>query len=135
MKIDIKLLMRKKDELLAKRQAILDKIAEENRTYTDEERAEDKSLQEQVADFEEQIRIAQEIQNQRTGSTPEQIRAALNEPTTPIQSENFRSFGDFLQAIRFNPSHPSLKWRESIHDSEKRLMSMGVGAAGGSKAA
>jgi HK97 family phage major capsid protein len=64
----IKLLMRKKDELLVKRQALLDKTISEERGYTDEERTEDKRLQEQVAEYDEQIRNAQEIENQRAGT-------------------------------------------------------------------
>jgi len=43
----------------------------------------------------------------------------------------FRELGDFLQTVRWNPSDPALKSRDLAVDSEKRALSMGVGALGG----
>ena len=129
--IDILKLMREKDELLDKHQDLLDKIVAENRGYTVEERAEVETMQAQAEDYNTKIKEAQDLQNQRTQSTPDQIRQAVQAPTTPLEPTGFRSFGDFLQAVRFNPSHPALQYRENVRDSEKRVMSMGVGAAGG----
>ena len=51
--IDIKLLMRKKHELLTKHQGILDLAVEEERGYSDDERAEIKKLQDQIAALDE----------------------------------------------------------------------------------
>ncbi len=43
----------------------------------------------------------------------------------------FRELGDFLQTVRWNPTDPALKSRDVAVDSEKRALSMGVGALGG----
>jgi len=129
--IDILKLMREKDEILAKRQTLLDELVEENREYTDTELAEVEKMQASVADYDRKIKEAQDIQSQRTGSTPEEIKAAIQAPAGDPEPAGFRGFGDFLQAVRFNPSNPALQYRERVIDSEKRVMSMGVGAAGG----
>jgi len=53
-------------------------------------------------------------------------------PTAQEPGPNeFREFGDFIQTVRFNPGDPRLQFRERPQDSEKRVLSMGVGAAGG----
>jgi len=129
--MDILKLMREKDEILVKRQTLLDELVEENREYTDIELAEVEQMQKRVADYDRKIKEAQDIQNQRVQSTPEQALQAAQAPQGDPVPEGFRSFGDFLQAVRFNPSNPALQYRERVIDSEKRVMSMGVGAAGG----
>ena len=129
--IDIGKLMREKDEILAKRQTLLDELVAENREYNETELAEVEKMQASVADYDRKIKEAQEIQNARVGNTPAEALAAAQAPQSDPAPEGFRSFGDFLQAARFNPSHPALVRSESIHDSEKRVMSMGVGTAGG----
>lgn len=129
--IDILKLMREKDELLAKRQELLDAVVAENRSYTDEELAEVEDSQAKVADYDRKIKEAQDIQTARTGNSPDDIAAALQEPAGDPAPEGFRSFGDFLQAVRWNTGHPGLTYREKVLDSEKRAMSMGVGTAGG----
>jgi HK97 family phage major capsid protein len=122
MKIDIKLLMRKKDELLAKRQAILDKIAEENRKYTDEERAEDKSLQEQVTDLDEQIRNAQEIEQQRAGIPPNQPKPGIQVgELQPLQDPNIGMGGNEIKQyslIRAIRAAASGNWRDATLEKE-----------------
>ena len=129
--MDINVLNQERDELLAKRQALLDKVIAEKRDYTEDEQKETDRLQEQVSGYDKKIKEAQDIINQRMGNTPEEIRAALREPGTPMPSMDFRSFGDFLQTVRFDPSNSALKRSDSVRDSEKRVMSMGIGAAGG----
>jgi len=129
--IDIGKLMREKDEILAKRQTLLDELVEENREYTDTELAEVEQMQKRVADYDRKIKEAQEIQNARVGNTSDEVADAVQEPQGEPAPEGFRSFGDFLQAARWNHAHPALQRSESIHDSEKRVMSMGVGTAGG----
>ena len=129
--IDIGKLMREKDEILAKRQTLLDELVEENREYTDTELAEVEQMQKRVADYDRKIKEAQEIQNARVGNTPADALAAAQAPQGNPAPEGFRGFGDFLQAVRFNPAHSALEYRERVIDSEKRVMSMGVGAAGG----
>ena len=130
--MDILKLMREKDELLVKRQELLDHVVAENRAYTDDELKEVEDLQARVSAYDMQIKEAQDIQNQRAGSTPEEIRAAITDPEEPKPTDNdFRTFGDFLQAVRWNHAHPALTFRERVLDSENRDMSMGVGTAGG----
>ena len=51
-------------------------------------------------------------------------------PKEPGPNE-FREFGDFLQTVRYNPSDPALKQANRPVSSEKRVLSMGVGGAGG----
>jgi len=76
-KVDIRLLMRKKDQLLRKRQEILDKIVDEERGYSEMEREQIRSFQSQVEDYDEQIREAQEIERQRAGIPAGQDTRAL----------------------------------------------------------
>lgn len=51
-------------------------------------------------------------------------------PKEPGPNE-FREFGDFLQAVRWNPGDPALKRKEAPVGQEQRVMSMGVGGGGG----
>jgi len=97
--IDIKLLMRKKDELLVKRQEILDKAVEEERGYTDEERAEVKALQNQVADYDEQIRDAQEIERQRAGIPADQPKPTMQAGDPEPSEVRFKNLGCFVRDI------------------------------------
>jgi len=129
--IDILKLMREKDELLGKRQELLDGIVAEERDYTETELAEVEDMQKRVDGYDRKIKEAQDIQNQRVQSTPDQAAQAAQEPQSDPAPEGFRGFGDFLQAARWNHAHPALQYRENIRDSEHRVMSMGVGAAGG----
>lgn len=99
MKIDIKLLMRKKDELLAKRQEILDKAVEENRGYTEEERTQVQQLQTQVSDLDEQIREAQEIERQRAGIPADQPKPS-SQPGEPTPSQpRFKNLAHFVRDV------------------------------------
>ena len=130
--IDISKLMREKDELLAKRQELLDLIVSENRAYTDDEMGEVEDNQARVASYDMQIKEAQDIQAQRAGSTIEEVEAAVkDQKDIKSTDEGFRSFGDFLQAIRWSPGHKALRKHEPVWDAEKKAMSMGVGTAGG----
>ncbi len=117
--IDVKLLMRKKDELLRERGRILDKITEENRPYNSSERSKTKDLREQVDSYDEQIKEAQEIENRRAGIPPNQPRAGMPDgdpmpglamPRIAAENRGFtshdyttghRNFGEFVQDIRF----------------------------------
>jgi HK97 family phage major capsid protein len=127
MKVDIKLLMRKKDELLQKRQEILDKAVEEERGYTDEEREEVKRLQGEVSDFDEQIREAQEIERQRAGAPP-------NQPTPSVQSGDpapveakFKNLGHFVRDIwRARTGDTSELMRQYVPIMEKNLRAMNI---------
>lgn len=138
MKKPILQLMREKDELLAKRQVLLDKIVAEERGYKKAEREKVENLQAQISAYDEKIEEAQDIDNQRTGNTPEEIRAALSGQMTiggfyrpgtgagllsrEFQPRGFttshRNFGEFIHDARFQPD-------------KLRALEMGVGAAGG----
>jgi HK97 family phage major capsid protein len=126
---DIKLLMRKKDELLAKRQGILDKAVEEERGYTDEEREEVQKLQGQVADFDEQIKEAQEIERQRAGIPAGQGNIAdllRGQSGDPAPTEcRFKNLGHFVrdiwQARRGNMSELLRNYAEGMETSLRAM--------------
>jgi len=135
--VDIKLLMRKKDELLRERQVIIDKAVSENRPYSSLERRKSKDLQEQVDGYDEQIKDAQEIENRRAGIPPNQPKPGMpaGDPgpgmILPGTAENrgfaphgystgHRNFGEFVQDAR---------WPNEFQ--AKRDFQMVTGAAGG----
>jgi len=128
--------MRKKDELLGKRQAILDNLVKEGRGYTDEEREEDEKLQKEIADYDEQIRNAQEIERQRLG-IPEDQETPGTQTTDPEQSQadhqQWTSFGEFLQAVvRAGASGGRVDPRLIAAPEERAMgLSEGVPAEGG----
>jgi len=121
-KVDIKLLMRNKDELLSKRQEILDKVIEEKRGYTEDERKEVQSLQQRVAGFDEQIKEAQEIEKQREGIPADQdTRGAEVAPPgrePGPQESKFKNLGTFVRDI-WNRSKGSLS--ETMRDYVPRM--------------
>jgi len=133
--IDIGKLMHEKDNLLVKRQMMLDGLIEEHREYTDTEQAEVKTLQKEIDEYDKRIKEAQDIQNQRVGNTPAEALALIQGyPTEPgtfgqdgglsrdFQLRGYRTehknFAEFVNAARFKP--------ESL-----RVMSAGVGTSGG----
>jgi HK97 family phage major capsid protein len=67
----------------------------------------------------------------------EERAAARREPgaqlgtQTSDPAKEWRDWGEFLQAVRWNPTDPRLLYRKVEGDPEKRVLSMGVGAAGG----
>lgn len=97
--MDIKLLMRKIDELLTKRQKILDKAVEEGRGYTEEEQTEVKSLQTQVADLNDQLKEAQEIQDQRAGIPSGQATPGMPAGEPQPSEQKFKNLGEFVRDI------------------------------------
>lgn len=121
----LEVLYQKRADFIQKRQEILDKCIAEERGLTDEERAEQERLAAEVTRMDEVIKQAKEIIEEGSRGEPQDPDP---QPTAP---ESFRELGDFLQAVRFNPSDTKLKFRERPIDSEKRQLSMGVGAAGG----
>jgi len=134
--MDIRLLMRKKDELLAKRQAILDKLVEEGRGYTDEEQEEDERLQKEIAGYDMQIHNAQEIERQRLGIPKDQETPTM-QSTDPEQSQadqkKWPNFGEFLQAVVRAGTPGQRVDPRLITSPEERAMGMseGVPAEGG----
>ena len=136
--MDPKLLMRKKDELLAKRQALLEKmIAEGRNVYTDEERATEEQLKAEIAGLDELITNALEIEDQRAGIPPNQA-AVGQQQQDPNQDraddkEWPGGFGEFLQMVA-RAADPSLSVDSRlIRSTEERQLGMseGVPSAGG----
>ena len=136
--MDISKLMREKDDLLAERQELLSKATQENRGLTQQEVVRDKSLQNSIDRYSDQIRKAQDIQNQRMGSTPAQIEAATKDQGD-IKSGTYRAEGSAQQQVKgFQPTgytteHKSMAdfIRDVRFPTERRVMSMGVGETGG----
>jgi len=106
--MDIRLLLRKRDELLVKRKAIIEKAQEEGRgVLTDEERTENDRLKAEIAGLDELIAEAREIEEQRSGQEPAQEDPAREERRRAVQEREreeadrseWRNFGEFLQAV------------------------------------
>ena len=126
-KIDIRLLMRKKDELLVKRQEILDKAVEEERGYTEEERTTVQSLQGQIADLDEQIREAQEIERQRAGIPPDQPKPTVQSGDPKPAEPRFKNLGHFVRDIWYSlKGHLSDTLREYSKAMETNLRAMNI---------
>ncbi len=120
----LKALYDKRAGFVQQRQALLDKVLGENRGLSDEERAEQERLAGEIRKMDELIALAK-----TTLEEGERHDQPSGEPE-PSGTE-FREFGDFLQAVRYNPNDPALHRREIPRGAEGRVMSMGVGAAGG----
>ncbi len=126
--MDKKLLMRKKDELLAQRQKILDKAVEETRGYTEEERAQVQALQKQIADIDEQLKEALEIERQRSGIPPGQPQPGqpAGEPA-PAGGARFRNLADFTREIFFaQQGRQSSRLAEYRGRMEQNLRAMNI---------
>jgi len=82
MKTDIRLLQRKRDELLQQRQMILDKAIAEKRGYNAEEKKCVEELQAGVTAYDQQIHDAEDIRNQRAGIPRDQppVTMAIGDP-------------------------------------------------------
>jgi len=134
--IDIKLLMRKKDERLADKQEILERAVKGNRGLTPEDWKKMTALSREVSSFDEQIKEAQEIERERAGIPRGQPKPTMQlgdlSPGTIVpgsQARNFgfletertahENFGTFVQDCRF----------EDLR--EKRGFSMSIGSEGG----
>lgn len=68
----------------------------------------------------------------------EERTEAMREPGRPVdaqpqaeQPQDWRGFGEFLQAIRWAQNDPRLQYKKLDGEAEQRVLSMGVGVAGG----
>lgn len=120
----LKALFDKRAGFVQQRQALLDKVIGENRGLTDEERTEQERLAGEIRKMDELVAIAR-------STLEDEGREAPPAPEPQPSGTVFREFGDFLQAVRFNPGDQALRRREAPRGSEQRVMSMGVGSAGG----
>lgn len=131
-KIDIKLLMRKKDELLDERQKILDKAVEEERGYTEEEEEEAKKLQARIADLDKQIKEAQEIENQRAGVPAGQPEPGMQGDEPDASKPAFRNLGHFAQILwqaRKGNKPEELREYEKMVEAQLRAMNITDGTS------
>ncbi|MBA7666104.1 hypothetical protein ES703_74181 [subsurface metagenome] len=138
--VDIRLLMRKKSELLLKRQKILDEAVLEDRGQTASENALTRSLMNQVDQLDVEITEAQAEERQRCGSSGQaEIRNALmgrnGEPEAGVTfgSSGGSRFGFLQNELR--TGHKSVgefcqdaRWPEM---REQRGFSMTLGEEGG----
>lgn len=122
----LKPLLAKRAGFVQQLRALLDSVMGENRGLTDEEKQDRDRLESEIRKMDELIDFARatlENEQRATGA------GAGDEPEAT--GTEFREFGDFVQAVRWNPSDPALHRREAPKGVEGRVMSMGVGAAGG----
>lgn len=104
----------------------------ENRDLTEAESAEWRDLCEKVT-------ALREREKRQAIVDAEERAAAQRQPGVSIdaqpaaKSDEWRHFGEFLQAVRWNQSDKRLQYQpfEAGADAENRVLSMGVGAAGG----
>lgn len=98
-----------------------------------------KNLETELAQIEKREELAAGINTGRIevrevpkpGETKElSYEERKSKPPKEMGPNEFREFGDFLQTVRWNPNDPALRFKE-IKDSEKRALSVGVGALGG----
>ncbi len=128
-----------KYELIKEQRAMLDKIDEENRKFTDEENVEYKRLSDEIDTLEKEILDAEADLNRRRKLAEKEAeaknaRTVIKVPNPEIADvdpeKEFRNTGEFLFALVRSK-------RDGIYDPrldilrEKRAQSMGTGAEGG----
>ena len=105
--MEIKFLKRKLDEVLVKRQALLEKRVAEERKFTDEERTADEALKAEAEMLSEQLRDALEIESMRSGIPINQapigvqVQDLNQDPNQARADEQLwpGGIGEFLQAV------------------------------------
>lgn len=110
-------------EIIEKMRGILNKADEEKRDLTDEETR----AYEQFEAESEKVKAAV-AREERLSSVELELRRRVDDPLRPPVTRSqpeteFRSFGEFLHAVRFNPSDARLQ--------QQRSQSMTIGESGG----
>lgn len=128
-------LRQRRAKLAEEARAILDTAEAEGRDLTDEERTRFDDLEAQMealaGDIEREERLERtEAELEATLDEPASRRTIVRGVVRPDDGGRgeFRSFGEFLAAVRFRPGDPRLG---DMVEVEGREMSMGVDAAGG----
>lgn len=118
----------RKSEGIEAMKAILDSADSESRDLTEQEEKDYQYLDNEVERLKkEETRIHKLITDDTVLATPQKtVRTYIAKKEAP---EEFRSLGEFLSAVRFNPADPRLNYVET--GSEKRQQSMGIGVEGG----
>jgi len=102
--------------------------------------AEDRDLNEaeraEWAELSAKVTALREREKRQALLDAEERAAAAQAPAAPLEARNqpeepeWRGFGEFLQAVRWNQSDARLQYKP-FEGGEERALSMGVGAAGG----
>ncbi len=139
--MDIRLLMRKLDELvkqkvklLEDRQKILDTAVTEERGYKDEERTQVEKLQGEIADletrvaiFEEQIAEAQDIEKKSAAIPGKQQKPGRQAGEPGDKKVPFRNLGDFVRDIwNVQRGKVSERFAEYMKSYEVQLRAMNI---------
>jgi HK97 family phage major capsid protein len=121
-------LVQKRTESQEAMEAIYDNALKDSRDLTEEEETKWQELGGEIEKSKaEEARVAEMITNRKDVEAPAQtFTNAIH--TTP-RPEEFRSFGEFIYSVRFDPSDPRLEWQDRVNES--REMSMGAGVEGG----
>ncbi len=127
----MKELRAKMAELHARLQSIHKNAEAENRSLNETETREWESVKGQIASLKERIARQEELDAEERSMAQVSVPAVRPLPETKAAEERteWRNFGEFLQAVRFNPGDRRLQYQE--FGTEKRVLQMGVGAQGG----
>lgn len=130
----LKELRERRESLIAKMQALLDLAAGESRDLTEDEDKEYKAHEIEIekikSDIERREKLAA-LEVEARGHAPVYIPNYRGRANGDVPKE-WRSFGEFVYALRFNRRDPRLQDVEYIqYDAEVREQSMGVGSEGG----
>ena len=131
-------IMRLKDEALAKKAKFLNKIGNENRGYTEQEKVINDQFEDEITGYDAALRKIEAERAAAGFSSPEEIRAA-------VISQQGGELGSFRgavsprqQGVGFQPTGYVTEHRDLAEfvracrwESERRDMSMSIGAAGG----
>jgi len=102
----------------------------ENRDLTEAESKE-------WADLTDKVTALREREKRQAIVDAQEREAAQRQPGVPLDAaksepaQEWRGFGEFLQAIRWAQNDPRLQYKKLDGDAEQRVLSMGVGVAGG----
>jgi len=103
----------------------------ENRDLTEAESKE-------WADLTDKVTALREREKRQAIVDAQEREAAQRQPGVPLEGQRehvdapeWRGFGEFLQAVRWNQSDPRLSYTKLEGKAEERVLSMGVGVAGG----
>lgn len=131
--MSIKILLKKKGEVVAKMRAFLEGASAEDRAMTEEESASYKELAAEKVALEGQIEMVQSsgIENEDPEVTPvatAKPTKAINHLGGPRAKKDFESLDEFVATIAANENDPRLAEHYTRYQSEQR---MDTGSAGG----
>lgn len=128
----IRELRAKIEENLARLRAFLDTADEEKRDLTDEETQQYEATEQETDKLKRDL-----VRLEKLAAEEEDMQAREDTPHLPNWKrankppQEFRSFGEFICAVRFNPGDPRLQDCEYVETRGAGDQSMGVGTEGG----